>query len=93
MSAKFSEDVVPLTDLEVKPGRVVEQAAEAQRPALLTSRGRGVAVMQPLSDYEQAAEERALIRAAAASITKTLCLKPFCPMRGTRDQRRPRTTR
>jgi prevent-host-death family protein len=45
MSVKFSEDVIPLADLKVNPGRVVKHAAEAHRPVLLTSRGRGVAVI------------------------------------------------
>ena len=45
MSVNFSEDVVPLTDLKVNPGRVVRHAVEAHRPVLLTRRGRGVAVM------------------------------------------------
>jgi len=35
---------------------------------LLTSRGGGVAVMQSLFDYEQAAEERAFVRAAVAGL-------------------------
>jgi hypothetical protein len=35
---------------------------------LLTSRGRGVAVMQSLSDHEQAAEERAFMRAVIAGL-------------------------
>lgn len=65
---KFSEDVVPLTDLKVNPGRVVRHAAEAHRPVLLTRRGRGVAVMQSLSDYEQAAEERAFLRGVVAGL-------------------------
>jgi prevent-host-death family protein len=68
MSVKFSEDVVPLTDLKVNPGRVVRHAAEAHRPVLLTSRGRGVAVMQSLPDYEQAEEERAFMRAVVAGL-------------------------
>ncbi|HYN76673.1 MAG TPA: type II toxin-antitoxin system Phd/YefM family antitoxin [Lamprocystis sp. (in: g-proteobacteria)] len=68
MSVKFSEDVVPLTDLKVNPGRVVRHAVEAHRPVLLTSRGRGVAVMQSVSDYEQAAEERAFMRAVVAGL-------------------------
>ena len=50
MSMKFSEDLVPLTDLKVNPGRVVKHATEAYRPVLLTRRGRGVAVMQSVSD-------------------------------------------
>ena len=68
MSVKFSEDVIPLTDLKVNPGRVVKRAAEAHRPVLLTSRGRGVAVMQSLSEYEQTAEERAFMRAVVAGL-------------------------
>ena len=51
MSVKFPEDVVPLTDLKFNPGRVVKHVAEAHRPVVLTSRGRGVAVMQSLVDY------------------------------------------
>lgn len=59
---KFSQDVVPLSDLKVNPGRVVHQVGETQRPVLLTSRGRGVAVVQALADYEAESEERAFLR-------------------------------
>jgi len=68
MSVKFFEDVIPLADLRVNPGRVVKHAAEVHRPVLLTSRGRGVAVMQSVSDYEQGAEERAFMRAVVAGL-------------------------
>lgn len=68
MSVNFSEDVVPLTDLKVNPGRVVRHAVEAHRPVLITRRGRGVAVMQSVSDFEQAAEERAFTRAVVAGL-------------------------
>jgi prevent-host-death family protein len=68
MGTKFSEDVVPLTDLKVNPGRVVKHAAEAHRPVLLTSRGRGVAVVQSIVDYETAEEERAFMRAVVAGL-------------------------
>jgi prevent-host-death family protein len=68
MSIKFSEDVVPLTDLKVNPGRVVKHAAEAHRPVLLTSRGRGVAVVQSITDYETAEEERAFMRAVVTGL-------------------------
>lgn len=68
MSVKFSEDVVPLTDLKVNPGREVRQAAEAHWPVLLTRRGCGVAVMQSVSDFEQAAEERAFMRAVVVGM-------------------------
>lgn len=68
MRTRFSEDVVPLTDLKVNPGRVVKHTAEVHRPVLLTSRGRGVAVVQSLADYEQAEEERAFMRAVVAGL-------------------------
>ncbi len=68
MSVKFSEDVVPLTDLTVNPGRVVKHAADTHRPVLLTSRGRGVAVVQSVADYEQGEEERAFMRAVVAGL-------------------------
>ena len=68
MSIKFSEDVIPLTDLKVNPGRVVKHATEAHRPVLLTSRGRGVAVVQSVADYEVAEEERAFMRAVVTGL-------------------------
>jgi len=68
MGTKFSEDVVPLTDLKINPGRVVKQVSEVHRPVLLTSRGRGVAVVQSVGDYEQAEEERAFMRAIVAGL-------------------------
>ena len=59
---KFSEDIVPLGDLKVNPGRVIHQVAETRRPVLLTNRGRGVAVVQALGEYEAESEERAFLR-------------------------------
>jgi hypothetical protein len=41
MGTKFSEDIVPLSDLKVNPGKVVSHAQETHRPVLLTSRGPG----------------------------------------------------
>ena len=70
MSVKFSQDVIPLTDLKVNPGRIVKQVADAHRPALLTSRGRGVAVMQSVSDYEAAEEERVFMRAVVQGLNE-----------------------
>ena len=68
MSIIFSEDLVPLTDLKVNPGRVVKHTTEAHRPVLLTSRGRGVAVVQSVSDYEKAEEEREFMHAVVADL-------------------------
>ena len=63
MAIKFSEDLIPLSDLKANPGRVVRHTAEVHRPVLLTSRGRGVAVVQSVADYERGEEERAFMRA------------------------------
>jgi prevent-host-death family protein len=59
---KFSEDIVPLTAMKVNPGKVVHQVQETRRPVLLTSRGRGVAVVQALADFEAESEEREFLR-------------------------------
>jgi len=68
METKFSEDVVPMSDLKINPGRVVGQIQQTHRPVLLTSRGRGVAVVQGLEDYEKAAEELRFVKAVAQGL-------------------------
>ena len=62
-SVRFSEDVVPLANVKVNPGALVRQVTESGRPVLLTSRGRGVAVVQSLAQYEEAQDERSFLRA------------------------------
>ena len=68
MMVRFSQDVVPMTDLKTNPGRVVRHAAESRRPVLLTRRGRGIAVVQSVADYEAAEEERAFMRAVVEGL-------------------------
>jgi prevent-host-death family protein len=65
MQVKFSEDVIALSDLKINPGKVVSRAQDTHRPILLTSRGRGVAVVQGLEDYERTAEELQFVKAVA----------------------------
>ncbi|MGH8462104.1 MAG: type II toxin-antitoxin system Phd/YefM family antitoxin [Stenotrophobium sp.] len=65
---KFSEDVIPLTDLKMNPGKLVRQVTNERRPVLLTSRGRGVAVMQSLVDFEASEDERLFMRAVVAGL-------------------------
>jgi prevent-host-death family protein len=65
---KFSEDVVSLGDMKVNPGKIVRRVEETGRPVLLTSHGRGVAVVQALSDYEAAQEEREFMRAVVTGL-------------------------
>lgn len=68
MQVKFSEDVVPLSDLKVNPGKVVNRAQDTRRPILLTSRGRGVAVVQGLEEFERTAEELRFVKAVAQGL-------------------------
>ncbi len=68
MQTKFSEDVIPLKDLKINPGKVVNHTKDTHRPVLLTSRGRGVAVMQGLEEYEKNEEEREFMKAVAAGL-------------------------
>lgn len=63
MKTRFSEDIVPITDLKVNPGKIIRQVQEAHRPVVLTNRGRGVAVVQSLSDFEAKSDEREFMRA------------------------------
>jgi prevent-host-death family protein len=67
-NVKYSEDVVPISDLKVNPGRIVSQVDKTNRPVLLTSRGRGVAVVQSLKDYEARSEEQSFLRAVVQGL-------------------------
>ncbi|WP_151704490.1 type II toxin-antitoxin system Phd/YefM family antitoxin [Nitrincola alkalilacustris] len=68
MQVKFSEDVIPLSDLKINPGKVIGRFQDTHRPILLTSRGRGVAVVQGLEDYERTAEELRFVKAVAQGL-------------------------
>jgi len=63
MQIKFSEDVIPLSELKINPGKIVNRAKDAHRPILLTSRGKGIAVVQGLAEYEENQENREFMKA------------------------------
>ncbi len=68
MKTRFSQDIIPLSELKINPGKIVNRTKDTHRPILLTSRGRGVAVMQGLEEYENHEEERAFIKAIAQGL-------------------------
>ena len=70
MQIKFSEDVVPLADLKVNPGKIITRANDTKRPILVTSRGRGVAVVQGLEEYEMREEKVAFMQAVAKGLVE-----------------------
>lgn len=63
MNTIFSEDIVPISVLKVNPGKIVRQVQEVHRPVVLTSKGRGVAVVQALKDYETGVEQQTFMKA------------------------------
>jgi len=63
MQVKFSQDVIPLSELKVNPGKIVNRAKNDRRPILLTSRGKGIAVVQGLAEYEENEEKREFMKA------------------------------
>jgi prevent-host-death family protein len=76
---KFSEDIISLGNLKINPGRVVSQLDTTHRPVLLTNRGRGVAVIQSLQDFEAKTEEREFMKAVLQGFAdveegRTTCL-------------------
>ncbi len=68
MQTHFSKDIIPVTELKNNPAKVIHHAEESHRPVLLTSRGRGVAVVQSLEDFEKAQEELAFVKAVAQGL-------------------------
>ncbi|MDW7772856.1 MAG: type II toxin-antitoxin system Phd/YefM family antitoxin [Desulfobulbaceae bacterium] len=68
MQIKFSEDIVPVSVLKVNPGKIVKQVQEVHRPVVLTSRGRGVAVVQSLQDYEANMEQQSFMKAVVKGL-------------------------
>ena len=68
MQTKFSEDVISLSELKVNPGKVINHAKDSHRPILLTSRGRGVAVVQGLEEFEKNGEELVFVKAIARGL-------------------------
>jgi len=68
MKTRFSQDIIPLSDLKINPGKIANQAKDSHRPILLTSRGRGIAVIQGLEEFENHEEERAFVKAVAQGL-------------------------
>ncbi|WP_281167264.1 type II toxin-antitoxin system prevent-host-death family antitoxin [Marinospirillum minutulum] len=53
-------------------GRVVYRTQVTGRPILLTSRGRGIAAVQGLEDFEKTADELRFVKAVCLSFTRTV---------------------
>ena len=68
MRRKIPEDTLSLAELKADPDKLIRQVTRTQQPLLLTSGGRGVAVMQSVTAYEADREERMFMRAVAQGL-------------------------
>ena len=66
---RFSEDIWPLTELKTKTSKIVEHVRRSRRPVLLTKRGRGVAVLLDLDEYERLVERATFVEAVNEGAT------------------------
>ncbi|HOX45961.1 MAG TPA: type II toxin-antitoxin system Phd/YefM family antitoxin [Myxococcota bacterium] len=67
-STRFSEDIRPLTELKTRTSALVEQVRRSRRPMLLTRRGRGVAVLLDLAEYERLLDRAAFVAAVKEGV-------------------------
>ncbi len=61
--ARFSKDIKPISDLRAKGAEIVNQAKATKRPIVITQRGRGVAVLLDLLEFEKQQERIAFMEA------------------------------
>jgi len=54
--------------LKINPGRIVNQVDKTHRPVLLTSRGRGVAIVASVKEYDERTEEQAFLRGVCSRL-------------------------
>ncbi len=67
MSDELSIDTVSLSELRANATRVVQRAAQTGR-VRLTRRGKPIAVLQSLSEYESTQEEASFMKAVVAGV-------------------------
>lgn len=63
MSKLFFENITPISNLKTNSSKIIAQTCQSSLPTLITKYGQGVAVVQSLSDFEKAAEERKFLKA------------------------------
>lgn len=64
---KFDEDIRPLSEFRAGVASFVKQVHDTRRPMVLTQRGRGVAVLVDIHEFEAMRERLALLEDLAAS--------------------------
>ena len=62
-TVRFSEDVKQVSELKTHSAEIIGQVRRTHRPVLLTRRGRGVAVLLDVEEYERLVERQAFLDA------------------------------
>lgn len=73
MRAVFTDDVKPVTDFKVQGSAMVDHVVRTGRPMLITRRGRGVAVLVDVEQFERMQEELAFGRAVDEGAAQAEC--------------------
>ncbi|MBW2261127.1 MAG: type II toxin-antitoxin system Phd/YefM family antitoxin [Deltaproteobacteria bacterium] len=68
-STRFSEDSRPVSDLKSRSAEVLDQVKKTGRPVLLTRRGRAVAVLLDLHEYEKLVDRARFVDAVEQGIS------------------------
>ena len=58
---RFSEDVKQVSELKTRCAEIIGQVRRTRRPVLLTRRGRGVAVLLDVDEYERLVERQVFL--------------------------------
>ncbi|RME21148.1 MAG: type II toxin-antitoxin system Phd/YefM family antitoxin [Deltaproteobacteria bacterium] len=58
-------DMIPVTDLRQDAAAVIKRLRKSRDPLVVTQRGRAIAVLQSIEDYQEAERERELLRLLA----------------------------
>jgi len=64
---KFDEDIRPLSEFRAGVASFIKQVHDTRRPMVLTQRGRGVAVLVDIHEFEAMRERLALLEDIAAA--------------------------
>lgn len=62
--------IVPVSDLRQRAASLLGRVKEGRQPVVITQRGRAVAILLSLEEYERGEHERALLRSIAQGETE-----------------------
>ncbi len=67
-AVRFSDDIRPISEVKLHAAAIVDQTRKTRRPVLLTRRGRPVAVLMGVEEYETLTDRAAFIEAIGTGV-------------------------